>query len=70
MYRAGKEISGGEFFTLDTAGGLLDQLPENRLWELDDYRDPYLLWNHVILFVVVVFLLGSEWILRKAKHLL
>jgi hypothetical protein len=65
-----EEASGPGFYTLATAHKVLDELPAARRWELDDYRDPYNLWNHWLLFGVVVFLLGSEWILRKVKHLL
>jgi hypothetical protein len=60
----------GGVYTLDKADKLLDDIPEGLRTRLDNPRPPVLVWNYVLVFVLVLFLLSSEWILRKRKHLL
>jgi hypothetical protein len=69
MERAAAE-SHGRFFSLADADRLLDELPAGSRVSLNTPRPPWLLWNHVALFILAMFLLSSEWILRKRKHLL
>src|SRR5206468_1190856 len=68
-----KEVAaatGGVFYTAATADELPKDLPDGPRMELKTPTDPAILWNHFLIFGVVLFLLGSEWILRKRKHLL
>jgi hypothetical protein len=37
---------------------------------LNTPKPPRLLWNHWLMFLLVVGLLSAEWVLRKRKHLL
>jgi hypothetical protein len=60
----------GKFFTLATAGELLNSLPEGERVAMNSTRPPSLLWNHMGVFLLVLFLFGAEWLLRKRKHLL
>jgi hypothetical protein len=60
----------GKFFTLATAGQLLESLPEGERVSMNSTRPPSLLWNHTGVFLLVLFLFGAEWLLRKRKHLL
>jgi hypothetical protein len=69
MERAAEE-SRGKFYTLADADRLLDELPAGNRVSLNTPRPPWLLWNSIAMFGLVLFLLSSEWILRKRKHLL
>jgi hypothetical protein len=60
----------GGVYTLDKANNLLNDIPEGIRTRLDNPRPPVLVWNYVLVFLLVLFLLTSEWILRKRKHLL
>lgn len=62
--------SRGRFYTLADANQLLDDLPAGVRVSLNSSRPPWLLWNHTVCFLLVLFLLTAEWILRKRKHLL
>ncbi len=64
------EATEGKFYTLETADQVLDELPSGVRIVLNTPRPPQALWNHLLLFLVVLGLLASEWILRKRKHLL
>jgi hypothetical protein len=64
------ESSGGQFYTLATADRVLDELPPGERIVINTPRPPQPLWNHVLAFALVLGLLGSEWLLRKRKHLL
>ena len=64
------ESSGGQFYTLATADRLLDELPAGERIVINTPRPPQPLWNHLLAFLLVLGLLGSEWLLRKRKHLL
>jgi len=64
------EASRGRFYTLATADRVLDDLPAGTRIALNTPREPQLLWNHWLCFLLVMGLLTSEWLLRKRKHLL
>jgi hypothetical protein len=74
MNRAEMELaartSGGQFFTLDTADEVLEKLPRGPRVALNTPTEPKILWNHFLVFMVVLFLLSAEWLLRKRKRLL
>jgi hypothetical protein len=69
MERAAEQ-SKGKFYTLTDAAHLLDDLPTGSRVALNTPGPPWLLWNHFMLFTLVVGLFAGEWILRKRKHLL
>ena len=69
LERAAEETH-GKFYTLADAGKLLDDLPTTSRVVMSTPGPPWLLWNHISLFALVVGLLGTEWMLRKRKHLL
>ena len=60
----------GRYYTLSNANNLLDDLPMGPTLAISLPVPPTLLWNHWLVFVGVLFLITSEWILRKFKHLL
>jgi hypothetical protein len=60
----------GRFYTLVNANDLLHELPAGVRPSLSTSRPPWLLWNHVLCFALILFLLTAEWLLRKRKHLL
>lgn len=64
------EATRGKFYNIADANSLLDDLPTGVRVSLNASRPPYLLWNHVLLFALVLFLLTAEWVLRKRKHML
>jgi hypothetical protein len=60
----------GKFYTLAEAGQLADDLPAGTRITLNTPQPPRLLWNHYTVFALALGLLGTEWALRKRKHLL
>ncbi len=64
------DLTQGRFYTLATADQVLDDLPPGFRVSLSSPRPPLLIWNHVIVFTLVMLLLTAEWFLRKRKHLL
>ncbi|MCI0637853.1 MAG: VWA domain-containing protein [Gemmataceae bacterium] len=60
----------GRFYTIANANDLLDELPAGFRVSLSTPRPPVLLWNHWLMFLVVLGLFTAEWVLRKRKHLL
>jgi hypothetical protein len=69
MERAAEQ-SKGHFYTLAEAKRLIDDLPVTARIALNTPGPPWLLWNHVGMFCLVVGLFAGEWVLRKRKHLL
>ena len=69
MERAAEETQ-GRFYTLADADHLLADLPAGTRVTLNASGPPVALWNHVLLFALVLALLALEWVLRKRKHLL
>jgi hypothetical protein len=64
------DVSQGRFYTLATADRVLDELPAGSRVTFATPQPPLVLWNHTIVFVLVMLLLTAEWFLRKRKHLL
>lgn len=64
------ERTQGHFYNLADAERLIDELPAGARVSLNAPRPPWLLWNHVAMFGLVIGLLTAEWVLRKRKHLL
>ena len=60
----------GQFHSLATADDILNELPPGQTVEIKSNRAPTLLWNQWWAFLIVLFLITSEWVLRKMKHLL
>jgi hypothetical protein len=60
----------GRFYTLADAERLPDDLPAGTRVPLNTPQPPLLLWNHFTMFLLVLGLLSTEWVLRKKKHLL
>ena len=60
----------GHFYTLATVDSLLEDLPAGFRVSLSTPRPPLLLWNHWLMFMLVLALVAAEWVLRKRKHLL
>jgi Mg-chelatase subunit ChlD len=62
--------SNGRFFTLADVDALWNQLPSFPRVPLHQADPPTPLWNHPLLYLLLVLLLGSEWLLRKLARLL
>src|SRR5207249_1640622 len=69
MQRAADETH-GRFYTVATADRLIDDLPAGTRVVLNTPQPPRLLWNDVTMFALALGLIGTEWVLRKRKHLL
>ena len=69
MERAAEETH-GKFYTLADAEKLFDDLPSGSRVTLKTPGPPWLVWNHFMMFSLVIGLIGTEWVLRKRKHLL
>jgi hypothetical protein len=68
--RQAGEATQGNFYTLASADQVLEDVPAGYRVSLSAPTKPLLLWNHWLIFALVMFLLTSEWVLRKRKHLL
>jgi hypothetical protein len=68
--RQAAEATQGVFYTLASADQMLEDVPAGYRVSLSAPVAPLRLWNHWLIFAVVMFLLTSEWLLRKRKHLL
>jgi aerotolerance regulator-like protein/VWA domain-containing protein/von Willebrand factor type A domain-containing protein len=69
MEQAARE-SRGKFYSLADADNLLDDLPNGTRVTLNQPRPPWPLWNHALMFLLVIGLFTSEWIMRKRRRLL
>lgn len=69
MSRAAEE-SQGRFYTLADADRLLEDLPSGTRVALNAPQPPQVIWNHPFMVVLALGLLGTEWFMRKRKHLL
>jgi hypothetical protein len=69
MSQAAEETH-GRFYSMADAERLLDDLPWVTRVALSAPQPPRLLWNHFAMFALALGLLGTEWTLRKRKHLL
>jgi len=63
-------ISQGNYYTLAEADQVLHDIPDGTRMTLSSAGPPWLLWNHVLLFLMALGLLTCEWILRKLRYLL
>jgi hypothetical protein len=70
MTRAASLTPSGEFFTLANADRVLEVLPPGATTQITSQVPPTLLWNQWWVFVLIVVLITSEWVMRKMKHLL
>ncbi len=64
--RNAAEISGGRFYTFDTADRLLDDLPPGHQVPIESLP-PRPLWNRWPVLAILLTLLIAEWILRKRR---
>ena len=64
--RRAAEISGGRYFTIETAGDLAEQLPRGRPTPVESLP-PRPLWNSWPVLALFLGLLAAEWILRKRR---
>lgn len=62
--------TGGKFYQLTDVARIITDLPEGERRTSSTSGDPWRIWNHPLIFLFVLLLLGSEWILRKRRHLL
>jgi hypothetical protein len=69
MEQAAAETS-GRFYTLADAGRLVEELPAGTRISVHASGPPFLVWNQVPIFLLVLGLLSLEWVLRKQKNLL
>ena len=60
----------GKFYTLANADNVLEDVPPGSRVAISSQVPPTLLWNQWWVFVLIVLLITSEWVLRKMKHLL
>ncbi len=69
MERAAEETQ-GRFYTFADADRLLDELPAGTRVALNSPQPPLTLWNQPAIFALALGLVGTEWFLRKRRHLL
>src|SRR5262249_35359314 len=60
----------GKFYTLADADRLLAELPAGNRVTGNAQGPPWLVWDPALLFVVVLALLTTEWLVRKQRNLL
>jgi hypothetical protein len=63
-------LSNGAFYTLATADQLFDDLKDLQRVPLNQPCPPVELWNDPLMYLLLIMLLGSEWLLRKRERLL
>ena len=68
LMRAAAE-SRGRFYTLADADKVIDDLPEAERVPLNQPCPPLSVWNHGLLFLLLVLLLGCEWWVRRRERL-
>ena len=56
-------VSGGSYFTADTAAGILDEMQFSNSGITE--RDRLILWNMPFVFILLLMLKVSEWMLRR-----
>lgn len=69
LQRAARE-SHGAYYPLNRADSLPDDLPPGPRVALDQPCEPLSIWNHWLMFVLVLSLLTAEWLMRKKWRLL
>ncbi len=61
------EETGGRFYRADEAGALADELPLSKSGASVQERLP--LWDMPVVFVLLIMLLGCEWLYRRRRGL-
>jgi hypothetical protein len=69
LQRAARE-SHGAYYPLSRADALPDELPPGPRVALDQPCEPLSIWNHPLMFALVLSLLTAEWLMRKKWRLL
>jgi hypothetical protein len=69
LERAAEE-SHGHFYTLANVENMFDNLPAGTRVTINAPGPPLLLWNHWLVFLLVLLIVSTEWLLRKRLHLL
>ncbi len=69
LQRAARE-SRGAYYPLNRADTLADALPSGPRVALDQPCEPLSIWNHPLMFALVLSLLTAEWLMRKRWRLL
>jgi hypothetical protein len=64
------QLSHGRFYTLAEADRLPSELPSGTRVTINAPGPPLLVWNHVLVFLLAILLITTEWILRKRANLL
>ncbi len=67
--QAAAEISDGRFYTFDQADRILQDLPPGRQVRIDSLP-PQPIWNSPLAALLFVFLITTEWLLRKRAGML
>jgi hypothetical protein len=67
--RAAAQVSGGKYYTIATAGRLLEELPQGRPLRIESLP-PKPIWNSPLVAGVFIGLLALEWALRKRAGML
>lgn len=68
LERAARETR-GRFYTLADVERLADELPAFERVSLDQAGPDWLVWNHWLIFAVLIALLTCEWLWRKRQRL-
>jgi hypothetical protein len=61
--------SRGKFYTLAEADKLIEELPEVTRYPLNQPCPPFSVWNHAVVFGLIVLLLACEWWIRRRERL-
>jgi hypothetical protein len=69
LQRAARE-SHGVYYPLHRADAVPQELPSGPRVALDQPVKPFSIWNHPLMFVLVLSLLTAEWLMRKKWRLL
>lgn len=67
---AAAALSNGGFYTLATAEKVFEDLKNLQRIPLNQPCPPVELWNQPVVYLLMLLLLGSEWLLRKRERLL
>jgi hypothetical protein len=62
--------TGGRFYTLADADQFLQEMPVGNRVTVNSAGPPFLAWNHLLLFLLTIGILTTEWVLRKKENLL
>ncbi|WP_320686840.1 VWA domain-containing protein [Gemmata algarum] len=68
--QAAASVSGGGFYTLANATDVFNDMKAAQRVTLNEPCPPVPLWNHPLLYALVLSLLLAEWLLRKRERLL